>query len=448
MNPDLVTREFTIKKKKIKLMYLESVTSNDTVSDFVINAIVNIKKNGFKNIEENIYNGKVSKSKDLAMIDYYLSNGFTLLFIDDYYLYLETKESLDRGVTNTLTEVTLRGSKDSFTENYNKNIGLIRKRIKDSNIGFKELVIGKRTKTKVCISFINDITNLSNVSKIYHKLKKINIDGILDISHIRDFLNNDKRTLFPTMIISERPDLACKSLLNGKICIIVENSPFVLIIPGLFNDFLISTEDEYQKSVNGSITRYLRLMAFFTTILVPSLYVAITTFNQEIIPDTLLISLAVQRSTVPFPTAFAVFIFMITFEILREADMRMPSNMGTSISIVGALVLGDAAVNAGIVSPIVVIIVAISAITGLLFTDIDFINALRFWKFLFLFFSTVMGLIGFVVALLIFLTKLCSIEVLGIPYTDYLNMSIKPKNKDKYRYLSNNKLRLDDSNED
>ena len=201
MNPDLVTREFTIKKKKIKLMYLESVTSNDTVSDFVINAIVNIKKNGFKNIEENIYNGKVSKSKDFSMIDYYLSNGFTLLFIDDYYLYLETKESLDRGVTNTLTEVTLRGSKDSFTENYNKNIGLIRKRIKDSNIGFKELVIGKRTKTKVCISFINDITNLSNVSKIYHKLKKINIDGILDISHIRDFLNNDKRTLFPTMII-------------------------------------------------------------------------------------------------------------------------------------------------------------------------------------------------------------------------------------------------------
>ena len=112
-------------------MYLESVTSNDTVSDFVINAIVNIKKNGFKNIEENIYNGKVSKSKDFSMIDYYLSNGFTLLFIDDYYLYLETKESLDRGVTNTLTEVTLRGSKDSFTENYNKNIGLIRKRIKD-----------------------------------------------------------------------------------------------------------------------------------------------------------------------------------------------------------------------------------------------------------------------------------------------------------------------------
>ena len=425
MNPDLVTREFTIKKKKIKLMYLESVTSNDTVSDFVINAIVNIKKNGFKNIEENIYNGKVSKSKDFSMIDYYLSNGFTLLFIDDYYLYLETKESLDRGVTNTLTEVTLRGSKDSFTENYNKKES-------DNLLEF----------------FINDITNLSNVSKIYHKLKKINIDGILDISHIRDFLNNDKRTLFPTMIISERPDLACKSLLNGKICIIAENSPFVLIIPGLFNDFLISTEDEYQKSVNGSITRYLRLMAFFTTILVPSLYVAITTFNQEIIPDTLLISLAVQRSTVPFPTAFAVFIFMITFEILREADMRMPSNMGTSISIVGALVLGDAAVNAGIVSPIVVIIVAISAITGLLFTDIDFINALRFWKFLFLFFSTVMGLIGFVVALLIFLTKLCSIEVLGIPYTDYLNLSIKPKNKDKYRYLSNNKLRLDDSNED
>lgn len=455
-SPDFVYRKFNINNKDIAYIYLESVTSDDKVSDFLVKSLVNIK-NG-KKIGNSIYNSKINYSRDFNKINYYLTSGFTiLLFSSRKYIYIETKEILDRGVVNATGEVTLRGSKDSFTENYNKNIGLIRKRIKDKNLRFSESIVGVRTETKVSVSYIKDVAK--NVKGIIDKINSINIDGILDVGYIRDFLTDDTRSFFPTVITTERPDLACASLLEGKIVIIVENCPFVLVIPGFFGDYLHSAEDNYQKSINSTVTRFIRCLAFLTTIMVPSLYVAITTFNQEIIPDTLLVTLAIQRSTVPFPTSFAVFILMITFEILREADIRMPTNMGTSIGIVGALVLGDAAVNAGIVSPIVVIVVAISAITGLLFTDIDFVNALRFWKFIFLFASTIMGLIGFFVVLLIFITKLCSMEVMGISYLEPfspLNISALkdviftvPRNKMKTRpdYLSDNTIRLGDNNE-
>lgn len=196
----------------------------------------------------------------------------------------------------------------------------------------------------------------------------------------------------------------------------VENSPYVLIAPGLLIDFLHTPEDYYQRPINASFTRLLRLFAFVITVITPGVYIALTTFNHEMIPDELLISLAVQREGVPFPTAVSIISMVLTFELLREADIRIPNAMGSAISIVGALVLGEAAVSAGIVSPIVIIVVAITSISGLLFTDIDFVNAIRLWRFVFIFFSMICGLIGFVVALFIFIIKISSMECIGIPY--------------------------------
>jgi spore germination protein KA len=230
-------------------------------------------------------------------------------------------------------------------------------------------------------------------------------------------------------------------------------------MPGLLNNFIHASEDSYQKALNVSFTRLIRLLAMVATVFVPSFYVAVTTFNQEVIPDTLLISLAIQRSSVPFPTSVAVFILMLTFELLRESDIRLPEKMGTSISIVGALVLGDAAVSAGIVSPIVVIIVAISSVTGLLFSDTDLINALRYYKFLSLLLSSTMGLIGFTVSFLLMFINLCSIESMGVPYlTPFTPLNVDalkdslimlPRNKMKKRasYLTNNITRIGESHE-
>lgn len=449
---DIVSRKIKVSRKEIMYIYLESVSSDDKISDFLMKDLSSYIKNNkislfdnlFKSLQNTIFNSHLKTIDNYEDIYYYLASGYTVIFIngEKKAIAIETKNELDRGVTESTSESVIRGPKDSFTENNAINLGLIRKRIKDPNLWFDETVIGKRTKTKVTIAFINDIVDKKNVKQIKQKLQNIDIDGILDGGSVRELIMTKQKSSFPKFKSTERPDLACKSLLEGKIVILIENSPFILITPGLFVDFLHSAEDEYQKSINTNFTRILRTIAFILTIVTPGFYIAITTFNQQMIPNELLISLSIQREGVPFPTAFEIIILITTFEILRESDIRIPNAMGSAIGIVGALVLGDAAVSAGIISPIVVIIVAITAICGLLYTDIDFVNATRLWRFIFIIFSIICGLIGFVIAGIIFITKLCSLEIQGVPYLAPIapfdrksqEYAIIRKSKDKVKY--------------
>lgn len=468
-SPDFNTRYIRIGNKYIGYSFYTSVSSDDKISEYLVKSIIdsikhssifdNIFQNIFNTLKNNIYNSTIKKLDNYEDCLYYLSNGFTIVFINGYKkaLAIETRETLDRGVQKSESEITIKGPKDAFTENYNKNIGLIRKRIKDKNLRFEEFIIGRRTKSKVSIAYIDDLAEKSRVNIIRTRIKNINIDGVLDIGYIRDFLIPDNEAYFPLVLNTERPDLVCANLLEGKIVILMENTPNVLVMPATFDNFMHSPEDSYQKAINITLTRIIRFLAMIVTIATPALYIAITTFNQEVIPDTLLISLAIQRAGVPFPTAFATLILMLTFEMLRESDMRLPEVMGTSISIVGALVLGDAAVNAGLVSPIVVIIVAITSITSLLFTDLDVINAFRWWRLIFIILSSIIGLIGFIIASILLITKLSSLNSFGVPYlipyspfnTNLFKEGIltKPHNKLKERpdYLvKNNKTRLGD----
>lgn len=468
-SPDFNTRYIKAGNKEIGFAFYTSVSSDDKISQYLIKSIVEIVNNSsifdnmfnniFNTLNNNIYNSSIKKIDDFKDIIYYLSSGFTVIFINGYRkaIVVETREKLDRDIQKSESEITIKGPKDAFTENYNKNIGLIRKRIKDKNLRFEEFIVGRRTKSKVSIIYIDDLAEKSRINLIKSRIKNINIDGILDIGYIRDFLIPDNESFFPLVLNTERPDLVCANLLEGKIAIIMENTPNALVIPATFDNFMHSPEDSYQKAINITLTRIIRFLAMIVTIATPALYIAITTFNQEVIPDTLLISLAIQRAGVPFPTAFATLILMLTFEMLRESDMRLPEVMGTSISIVGALVLGDAAVNAGLVSPIVVIIVAITSITSLLFTDLDIINAFRWWRLLFIILSSIIGLMGFIIASILLITKLSSLNSFGvpylIPYSPYNKnlfkegLITKPHNKLKERpdYLvKNNKTRLED----
>lgn len=447
---DIVERQIN----NITYIYLESVSSDDKISNFLNKSITNIKNfNDLLNkLENTIYNSHITTLNDLEECYYYLASGYTCLFIKGYtkYIAIETKTKLDRGITESSSEPLIRGPKDSFTENHAINIGLIRKRIKDPNLWIEEKKIGRRTKTKVSLIYIKDIADQRNIKMIKKHINNIDIDGIIDSGYIRDYLETKQKSSFPKMISSERPDLACQNLLNGKIVVLVENSPIVLILPATLDDFLKSSEDYYQKSTNATFSRILRYIAFFVTILTPALYIAVMTFNQEMIPDQLLISLAGQRSQVPFPTFIEVLIFIVTFEILREADIRSPSISGASMSIVGALVLGDAAVAAGIVSPIVIIVVAITSICELVFSDMDMSNAIRQWRLIFIFSTIFTGIIGIVIAGIILIIKLCSIESLNTPYLipfSPLNINIlkdsillAPANKRTKRpnYLTNN----------
>lgn len=413
-SPDLKMRNFKIGKKNIIIFFLESTTNGDTISRFIIDNINDLKKN-FN--EKEISNSSLSKETDEEKIPFYLSSGFTIIFIDNEkeFLVLETKGNLDRSISISDSEPTIKGPKDSFTENYAKNIGLIRKRIKDKNLWLKEIKIGKRTKTKTSIIYMKDIADDKLIDDIYQKLSKIDIDGILDTGNLRNYLI-PAASSFPQMQSTERPDVVCQALLDGKVVICSENTPFMLILPVVLADFIHTSEDYYQKPLNATITRILKVFAFFITIFTPALYISIVTFNHTIVPDELLISLAVQRDGVPFPTAFEILLLMTVFEILREADIRMPTNSGTTMGIVGALVLGQAAVDAGIVSPIAVIVVAITSICSLIFTDPDFINGIRFWRLLFMISAAFLGLLGVLLSTLILLTKLCDLNYQNVSY--------------------------------
>ena len=451
---DIVIRNL----ENISYIYLESVSSDDKISNFLLKSItkfINID-NLLEELKSNIYNSHIEIISDINDSYYYLASGYTCLFInnEDKYIAIETKLKIDRGVTESTSEPLIRGPKDSFTENNAINLGLIRKRIKDPKLRIDEIKLGRRTSSKTSIIYIDDIVNKDSVNQIKKILRKIDIDGILDTGYLRDFLEKEQKSLFPKIISTERPDLTCQNLLNGKIIIMVENSPYVIILPAVLSDFFKTSEDYYQSSVSSSFSRILKWIAFIITITAPSIYIACMTFNQEMIPDQLLISLATQRSQVPFPTFIEVIIFVIFFEILREADIKSPNASGASMSIVGALILGDAAVTAGIVSPFVIIVVAITSVCELVFTDMDFINAIRQWRLLFIISTVFTGLLGIVIISLILIIELASIENLQAPYLepysplniDNLKDSIllfkTTKRKKRNAFLTKNKVRL------
>lgn len=421
---DIKIHNMQIKRKKIAYIFLESTSSDDKISDFLgktLSANVRKKKmfdDMFNHLKNIIPNSNLTIINTYDDIFYYIASGFTCLLIDGYNkcIAVETRASLDRSVSEPSGEPAVKGPKDSFTENYQANLGLIRKRIKDNNLIFDEVTIGKRTKTKVSISYIKDIVDLKKVYTLKKSLENIDIDGIIDSSYIRELIIKKQKSIFPRILSTERPDLVAMSLLDGKVVIIVENTPYALIFPGVLTDFFKSPEDYYVKPENATFTRILRYFAFFIAIFLPSIYIAVTTFDIDILPMQLLISFATQRESVPFPTLVEVLILVLAYEILREADTRKPQIIGASISIVGALVIGEAVVSAGIISPIVVIIVSISAVAGMSFNDLDLINAIRIWRIIFMLSAGFFGLIGIILMFMIFISGLCSFDTFNTSY--------------------------------
>ena len=443
---DIIYREINIQGQKITLVYSEVLTSGVNVSELVL-------KNLAKIIDENIfittdlytffYNSlpshNIKKIKDYSDLQTKLWNGYVIFVLpDDNCFGIEIRAFLDRGIAKAEAEVSIQGPKDAFTENFNTNLGLLRKRLKTSNFWTSTLTIGKQTQTKVGILYMQNIVEKKLVSEIEKKLNKINIDGIVDSSYLKQYLNQES-AIFPTIMSTERPDLAVMALLEGKVIIMSDNSPYVLILPCFFIDFFHTPDDYYQKPINITFIRLVRLVAFFIAILVPAYYIAITTHNYDSITTDLLVNFLSQRKTVPFPALVEALLMTISFEILRESDMRMASTMGSAVSILGGLVLGDAAVSAGIISPIMIIVVAISAISGLVFTSIELTSAIRWWRIIFMFLATLLGIYGIFLGIILLTTKLCSINAFNKPYLAPFSPLIFSEQKDGFIRLSNPK---------
>jgi len=350
---------------------------------------------------------------------YYINNGFTTILIEDTNTFyaLETRAPhLSRSINSPQTEGALRGAMDAFVENIQINMGLIRRRIKDNNLWCESLEVGRYTKTKVNILYMNNVSKKEIVTYVKKLIEKIDIDGVISSGTIKNLIEKENKSVFPTIFSTERPDKVCQSLLNGRIVIMVDNSQFALLLPITMNDLFLSTEDSFNKSINISLTRIIRYFAFFITLFTPAIYIAVTTYNQEMLPTELLVSFASQRASVPFPAFFEALIMLGAFEILRESDLRSPTFTTSALSTVGALILGEAAVNAGIVSPIMIIVIAITSLASLLFTEPEMINGVRWYRLLFMIGASFLGIIGVVLAFAYFVIKTCALKSFGVPY--------------------------------
>lgn len=455
----IVYREKYINNIKIDIIYNEVLTDQDKISNFIYRSLDHIEKIYqekellYDVIKNNISNIKIKEINNYQDICKYLNNGFVILLIeDDYSLALEVKKNLTRSIEKPMTETTIRGAMDSFTENIETNIGLIKRRLKTNKLWNEDMELGKYTKNKISILTIKGLTDSKIKDNIINKLNSLEIDGVTDTGTLKHLIENETKTIFPTSITTERPDKVVSSLLRGKTVIIIDNCPFVLIMPVDINDFFLSQDDKDSNYINNSLTRILRYLAFFITVLTPGIYIALTTFNQEMIPLELLTSFASQRSTVPFPAFFEALLMFISFEILRESDYRIPNVSNSALSIVGALILGEAAVNAGIVSPIMIIIVAITAISALVIVEPELSNAIKWYRILFMLGGTTIGIFGIFIVFIIFTTNLCSINSYGksftMPFT-HINSDIKNsiikfpllKRNKRNKYLTNNIIR-------
>ena len=411
---DYMFKEMIIDKKQVYLIFNEVLTDTLNINESILRKLVLLKRSDLKRLDSllPVRNIKIIKEEEIL---YYVNNGFIVIVTSKIYA-CEVRALIDRGVNTIDGELTITGPKDSFSENFNTNLGLIRKRIKTSNLKVLDLEIGQSSKTKVGLLYIDGITNKNIVNRISEVLKRIDIDGIIDSSYLKTTLEGQK-SFFPTIMMSERPDKSSMALLEGKVVILVDMSPYALILPSFFIDFFHTTDDYYQKSFNTTFIRLIRLIAFFIAIFTPAIYIAITTRNYDIVPLPLLMMLKAGRTFVPFPAYVEAIFMIICFEILKESDLRMSFTSGSSISILGGLILGDAAVSAGIVSPIMIIVIAISSIAALIFSSIELGNAIRIYKIMLLVLGTILGMYGVIVGAIYITYKLFTLKIFGIPYT-------------------------------
>ncbi|MEG0471207.1 MAG: spore germination protein [Solibacillus sp.] len=451
---DIIIREFMIGKPveiPIAIIFTDGLANSTSITDFILESIIsNFEINSettLQDIEQRLKTQCLSVGSIKDIVDFpslfdAILNGDSVILIDGCIkgISTSTKSAKDRAITEPATESVIRGPRESFTETLRTNTALIRRKIKSPNLWIKSRVIGKVTQTEVAVMYINGIANEEIIQEVLDRLDQIDIDGILESGYIEQFIQDSKFSLFPTVFNSERPDVIAGDLLEGKIAILVDGTPFVLIVPALFTSFLQSAEDYSQNAIISSFIRLIRFLGISLALVTPSLYISLTTFHQEMIPTPLLISIYAQREGVPFPAFVEALIMEIAFEVLREAGLRMPRMIGPAISIVGTLVIGQAAVEAGIVSAAMVMIVALTAISSFLFPAYGLSNSIRMLRFPLMVLAGMFGLFGIFIGLMLLIIHLCSLRSFGVPYMSPFAPLIPKDQKDALIILPRSSL--------
>lgn len=452
INSDIVLREFTINAKGKQynafIVYIDGMVNSQLLDDFILEPLMMRNKNNLHDGSQNkvvceavTNNITVRKVKKFDLSEYIINclipqnsitpvsdfekiasginSGNCALFVDTLNVAydIEVKGFQQRNVEKPSNEIVIKGPHESFVENIRTNTSLLRRYSNTEQLIIENVEIGTITKTKCALCYIQNITNSDLIAEVKYRLNNLSIDSLLSSGQLEQLIIDNHKLNVPQILSTERPDKAVTYLLAGRVIVLVNGSPYALIMPAILIDYLGSPDDKNLKPSFSNFLKAIRILAAFITLLLPGFYVAITSFHQELLPTELLFSIIASRESVPFPIILEIFIMEISFELIREAGLRVPSPIGPTIGIVGALVLGQAAVSAGIVSPILIIIVAITGIGSFAIPDFSFGFHLRISRFLFILLGYIAGFLGIALSLFIYFSYLTEVTSFGVPYT-------------------------------
>ena len=451
INSDIILREFELTIKTIKykafILYIDGMVDSDLVNRFILSPLMLKNENilsdqnnkhsnlpNFKtpskckstdnfNLENYIYSNlipqnSIEKQTEFSKIIEGVNSGNCCLFIDTISsaFDIDVKGFKQRSVESPNNEIIIKGPQEAFVENIRTNTSLLRRIINNENLIIENTSVAKISKTKVAVCYMKNIANSDLVAEVKYRINNLSLDAITSTGELEQLIEDNSIPGIPQLVSTERPDKCAKHLMQGRVVILVNGNPYALIAPAVLADFLSSPEDTNLKVVFANFLKMLRFLAYFITLLLPGMFIAVTSFHQELLPTELLFSMLGGRANVPFPIIFELLIMEISFELIREGGLRIPSPIGSTLGIVGALIIGDAAVTANIVSPILIIIVAITGLSSFAIPDYSFSFHLRVYRFIFTLLGYIAGFLGIALGLFVYINLLCELKSFGISY--------------------------------
>lgn len=413
---------------KMLLVYVDGMTTKEAISEYAVDKLMqNLDLQKLEKSDSELQNAIVNTNISITevqvlkniqeCVDKVLS-GETVLLIDGCSkgVMLASRGWPMRGVQEPSAETLIRGARDGFNETMKVNITLIRRRIRDPRLKVKYMQVGSRSKTDIAVIYIEDVVNKTVLETVEKRIENIDIDAVLESSYIEEMIEDDIYSPFPQIENTERPDAAASALLEGRVVIAVDNTPSVLIAPAIFVSFMQSSEDYYERWMPSCVTRMIRYLALPIVMLLPALYVAVTQYHPNLLPTQLALYVAASRANVPFPPYFEALLMELVMELVREASLRITSPVGSTIGLVGGLVIGQSSVEAGLITPMAVIIVALTAISSFAIPSYNFSTSLRMIRFGFIVLASIFGLFGISIGLCLLIIHLCTLKSCGVPY--------------------------------